>query len=497
MTDYGLTVAESELVAMALDERLRGATITDAALLVGRDDLCLFVDLEGDRRTLHVAPGGRRARVTITARRFARDAFDRSPRAHHAASLCTGQTITAVAAVQGQRCIDLRLAGEGPVRTLHVELFGPRGLWVLCDADERILALSRLPNEAARPLRPGTSYVVPSAPPKPDERTPRFQTDVLAAVDRHFSAADVDADAESRRNLLTVALERARRRVRDRLAGLDAQQLAIEGTAELRSRADLLLAYGASLPRDATELRVPDPLDPDREVVVPLDGRTPFAEQARRIYDRARRLDASAAIAAQKREEAQAEIAALDALAAELAAAGDDEARLGEVHAALARRGVVPKPPTPKDRERERKLTKITRGENFRRFRSSEGHLIMVGRDNAQNDRLSIKVARGQDLWLHVGRGYAGSHVVVRIEKGRQASLETLLEAGTLAIHFSKVRGAEHEEVIYTQARHVKKPKGLPPGKVLAHQTRSIRVKVDPERLRRVLSSGEQNEATG
>src|SRR5690606_37581436 len=117
--------------------------------------------------------------------------------------------------------------------------------------------------------------------------------------------------------------------------------------------------------------------------------------------------------------------------------------------------------------------------------------LILVGRDDRQNDRLTSRIARGNDLWLHVGRGYAGSHVVVRLPKGRTAILETLLDAATLAIHFSKVRGAELEEVLYTQAKNVRKAKGMPPGKVLASRTRSLRVRMEPDRLRRLLSSSE------
>jgi predicted ribosome quality control (RQC) complex YloA/Tae2 family protein len=77
----------------------------------------------------------------------------------------------------------------------------------------------------------------------------------------------------------------------------------------------------------------------------------------------------------------------------------------------------------------------------------------------------------------------------VRLPKGKTASLETLLDAGTLAVHFSKARGERRIDVIYTLRKHVRKPKGLPPGAVVPSQTKAITVLLDEARLRRLLGS--------
>ena len=130
--------------------------------------------------------------------------------------------------------------------------------------------------------------------------------------------------------------------------------------------------------------------------------------------------------------------------------------------------------------------------EAYRRFVSIEGYEILCGKSNEQNDRLSLRTARGNDIWLHIGRGHAGSHVVVKLPKGKSASLETLLDAATIAVHFSKARGAAKTEVIYTQAKHVRKPKGAPAGAVVPHQTKTLGVRLDEARLQRLLgASGE------
>jgi predicted ribosome quality control (RQC) complex YloA/Tae2 family protein len=133
--------------------------------------------------------------------------------------------------------------------------------------------------------------------------------------------------------------------------------------------------------------------------------------------------------------------------------------------------------------------------DNVRRFTRAEGLQILVGRDNKQNDRLTLRIANGNDVWMHVGGGRHGSHVVVRLPKGRTASLETLLDAGTLAVHFSKARSERLVEVVYTQAKHVRKPKGLPAGAVVPQHTRSLRIRLEDDRLRRLLDSAGDDQA--
>ena len=100
-----------------------------------------------------------------------------------------------------------------------------------------------------------------------------------------------------------------------------------------------------------------------------------------------------------------------------------------------------------------------------------------------------MRIAKGNDLWLHVGGGRPGSHVIIRLPKQKTASLETLLDAAVLAVHFSKARGESRIDVIYTQKKHVRKPKGLPAGAVVPAQTKTITVQREDDRLRRLLDS--------
>lgn len=122
----------------------------------------------------------------------------------------------------------------------------------------------------------------------------------------------------------------------------------------------------------------------------------------------------------------------------------------------------------------------------FREFRTLAGFEIFVGKKDQDNDRLSLSFARGNDLWFHAANA-AGSHVVLRIEKGQIPDEESIQDAMELALHFSKVKNASAEEVTLTECKYVSKPKGARPGQVnlSKHKTRYWRR--DPKRLKRLL----------
>jgi predicted ribosome quality control (RQC) complex YloA/Tae2 family protein len=118
----------------------------------------------------------------------------------------------------------------------------------------------------------------------------------------------------------------------------------------------------------------------------------------------------------------------------------------------------------------------------FRRFISSDGHPILVGRNARENDDLTFGLAKSDDLWLHA-RGTPGSHVVVRLDKGTEPPQETIRDAATLALLYSDLKKCGKGDVIYTRRKWVKKAKGQAPGAVTVTQEKSIYVTLDKPRL--------------
>ena len=108
-------------------------------------------------------------------------------------------------------------------------------------------------------------------------------------------------------------------------------------------------------------------------------------------------------------------------------------------------------------------------------FTADDGMKIFVGRNNKQNDLLTLKQARNCDIWLHV-KSYPGSHTVIET-KGEAVSDETLAKAAQLAAHYSKVRNSDRVAVDYTLVRYVNKPSGAKPGMVIYTDFKTIYVK--------------------
>jgi len=125
----------------------------------------------------------------------------------------------------------------------------------------------------------------------------------------------------------------------------------------------------------------------------------------------------------------------------------------------------------------------------FRRFISSDGHPIFVGRNARENDELTFGLAKSEDLWLHA-RGTPGSHVVVRLEKGTDPPPETIRDAAALALLYSDLKKSGKGDIIYTRRKWVKKAKGQAPGAVTVTQEKTIYVTLDKTRLAALKARG-------
>jgi len=113
-------------------------------------------------------------------------------------------------------------------------------------------------------------------------------------------------------------------------------------------------------------------------------------------------------------------------------------------------------------------------------YRTSDGFRVLVGRNNIQNDRLSLKTAAKNDMWLHTQK-IPGSHVII-VSDNREISDDAIVEAAEIAAYHSKARFAKLVPVDYTPVKNLKKPQGAPPGKVIYHVYYSVNV--TPEKIK-------------
>jgi predicted ribosome quality control (RQC) complex YloA/Tae2 family protein len=248
---------------------------------------------------------------------------------------------------------------------------------------------------------------------------------------------------------------------------------------QLHQKASLLLAHASEIPERAAYFETQTWDDEPRAIRIELDPRKTPTELAQELFKKSKRFKRGSDVAPGR----------LSAVAAELDKLIDVRDRLEDDTAEelLAKLEAMGVPITaPKEEARKRRQA----GERlpYREFIAVDGSSLLVGRSAAENDRLTLRHARPHDLWLHA-RGVTGAHVLVRLSKGTQCPPETLLDAATLAVHFSDLRGEAIVDVLYTPRRFVRKRKGSPVGSVTLGSEKVIALRAEPARLQRLLEN--------
>ena len=388
-----------------------------------------------------------------------------------------GARLDDIRQVPRDRIVELLFACKEGARAIVCELTGKKANLLVLDAEGRVQRdLLRQRDRIGQP------YHLPAKEPSGsrDSRPACFSAakggdfPISAAIEAHYrdkeSALARDAARNARLAVLKKSLRKARRRI-------EAWRMDLEKAVKYRDYArygELIKANFGTIKKGAGSITVIDYFD-DRlpEVTIPLDV-TKSAQGNMDEYFRKHRKYLAA-----ERE-----------LKPRIMRAEDDLGTILDEISAIERGIWAPptaSPPARKaggiagDRPLKGRESFERRGP-FRRFISTDGLPIFVGRNARENEELTFGLARSDDLWLHAS-GTPGSHVVVRMERGTEPPPETLRDAATLALLYSDLKKSGKGEVIYTRRKWVKKPKGHAPGAVIVTQEKSILVSLDRTRL--------------
>ena len=216
-------------------------------------------------------------------------------------------------------------------------------------------------------------------------------------------------------------------------------------------------------------------------VELEIDEHATLQEEAARRFARYTRAKRAAEEIARRRETLRTELSSLETRSTELEriATTRDEAALTAFESSEPRvKGRQQQPRESKAAEsggaKQKSVVEQTTG--LRRYRSSDNYEILVGRAAHDNDRLTFKVARAHDLWLHAA-DYPGSHVVVRVRtRDEDVPHRTLVEAAQLAAYFSQAKHDAKVAVHHTRRKFVSKMKGAAPGLVRLASFRTLLV---------------------
>ncbi|MCL2462833.1 MAG: NFACT family protein [Defluviitaleaceae bacterium] len=242
----------------------------------------------------------------------------------------------------------------------------------------------------------------------------------------------------------------------------------IEDRDQLRIFGEVITAGIYEIQKGMTTYTAPNFYDETGgEVTVRLDPELTPSENAQRYfrkYNKAKRTHA--ALQDQIRQNA-GDAAYLDGVMASLQNVAE-EADIAEIREELAGSGFLKK--TGKKTASRPKKSKPLR------FVTGDGFEVYVGKNNIQNDELTMHMASNYDIWLHV-KNVPGSHVILRVPPDRTPSNQALTEAAEIAAWYSKAKDAPSAQVDYTQKKNVKKPSGAKPGFVIYDDYKTAVVK--------------------
>jgi len=232
---------------------------------------------------------------------------------------------------------------------------------------------------------------------------------------------------------------------------------------------ELLTANMYAIQKGDKEVEVYNYYDENNSLIkIPLDPQKTPSENAQSYYQKYQKLKNSISIVNEQIKKANEEIDYFEGLMQQLDVATHKD--LEEIREELLEEGYIKKKASLNNRKKKEKL-------ELEQFISNDGTVILVGKNNKQNDYLTNKLANKDDLWLHT-KDIPGSHVVIR---NPNPTFETIQEGAILAAYYSKARHSSSVPVDYTKVRHVKKPKGAKPGFVIYENQQTVYVTPDEE----------------
>lgn len=379
----------------------------------------------------------------------------------------------------GERVVRLHFQGASQ-RILQAELLDKHGNLLLLD-EQGLLLGSLLPGSPSRMLLPG--QVPPPLPPPPPGRTirDRFQARAPAlsyqeAVAAFFRAEEEKLEFRQLQEQLSTGLRREIKRLLRLQEDLHGDLKRAEQADQHRKYGDLLQISLRQLKRGMTFIVLPDLFTEGQPPLeIPLDPQRDPLENMQRHYRLYRKYDASITRVLERLEQTEQTLIAYQKQLEQVERAEDVELlrSLGGTLHLPNRKQALPQ-----------RRVKADERLPYWRFRSRRGAEIWVGRSAQDNDALTFRKARGNDVWLHV-RGRPGAHVVVPA-RPHAPDLETLLDAAVLALKYSGTAMGEKGDVAYTRVQYCRKVAGGPPGLVTYSQDKTLFVTLDEEILQQL-----------
>ncbi len=252
--------------------------------------------------------------------------------------------------------------------------------------------------------------------------------------------------------LLGGAVERTARKINNRKAELEKS----ENREQLRIFAELITANQYRLTEKSSVYSVENYYDENKVIDIPVNPALTAQQNAQRYYKEYKKASNAEKLLHSLIEDGEQELVYLDTVIDNLSRA-DSDREISEIREELEIGGYIKSKKCGKQKK-EKPLPPLE-------FQSSDGFRILVGRNNVQNDILTLKTAKNYDMWLHVQK-QAGSHTII-VADNKEISETAIYEAACIAAYHSKSKDSSSVAVDYTIIKNIKKPVGAKPGKVI------------------------------
>jgi len=237
-----------------------------------------------------------------------------------------------------------------------------------------------------------------------------------------------------------------------------------ENADDLKVKGDLLITYPHLVEKGMTSVQIENYYDNNNLLSITLDPKLNGLKNAEKYFTKYRKLRTAVDFVNEQLALTDAEISYFNNIMAQLDVASPKDVE--DIRIELTTEGYI------RTKKKSKQRPKVSHPD---RFESSDGTLIEVGKNNLQNERLSLKQADRRDIWLHVQK-IPGSHVIIHDANPSEA---TLIEAAKLAAYYSKARDSANVPVDYLPAGKLRKPNGAKPGFVIFEGQQTLYVTPD------------------
>jgi len=310
----------------------------------------------------------------------------------------------------------------------------------------------------------------------------KYFEDVNSCLSSYFTKINKEKELVSLKNELYKIfrnnLDKIKAKIRDYRKKIEE----VENCERYKINGELLKANLSLVKRGDKCITLINYFSPTQDyITIPLDDKLSALQNAQGYFKKYRKAKDSYQKIFQFLQDSQITYNELDQLWSQFLLKDKAFPELIKIKNQLARWGYIKKIKTKNTKKKKGFLSPV-------KYLSKDGWHIFVGKNSKQNDFLTLKLASGNDIWLHV-KNLNGSHVIIKNKgTGITPPLDTLIEAANLAVYYSKAKNEKKVQVDYTAKKYVRKPKNAKPGMVIYSQEKSLFIGLDLKIINNILN---------